>query len=274
MLSFRTTNDLNRSIAAAAGDLARDVDAIVGIPRSGVLAASMLALHVQKPLGTVPEYADGVGGAADARRILLLDDTVCGGGTMRRAVAAIRGARPDAELVRAAVYRAPGTGANAVDRYAETVATPRAFEWNLWRSVYLPRTCLDVDGVLCEDPDFLDDDGPEMERHIHEAAPRFLPRRPVAALVTWRLARWREQTEKWLARHGVRYGRLVMAQFETADARRRAGGQAQWKADAYRDAGGWMFVESNQRVAKAIAARSGRQVWCTDDRMLYGGGAA
>lgn len=270
MLNFKTVAELSADIAHAAPALVGEVDVVVGVPRSGVLAASLLALHAQTPLSTVDEVVAGVGPAVGVGSVLLIDDTVCGGGTMRRAVAAVREARSDLEIVRAAVYRAPGTGRGAVDRYVATLATPRAFEWNIWRSVYLPNCAMDLDGVICQDPDVVDDDGPRYQEHVERAVPRWIPRRPVLAIVTCRLERWRRQTEAWLARHGVAYRSLRMMDYPTAQARRDHGRHAAWKAEVYRDCGAWLFVESARRQATAIARATSLPVWCTDDRTLYG----
>ena len=267
MLNFKTMPDLSRDLAHAAPDLLRDVDAVIGIPRSGVLAAAMLALHAQVPLGTVDEYCAHTGPAGDIERVLLLDDTVCGGGTMKRAFEKVSAARPDSKIVRAAVYHAGGT---KLDRCVGKLATPRAFEWNIWRTVNLPTIAFDMDGVFCEDPKFVDDDGPKIEAHCIGARPINLPTRPVAAIVTCRLERWRPQTEAWLKRYKVRYKRLVMMRYPSAQARRRAGGHARWKAEVYRDIGARLFVESSVAQARAIAKQSGRQVWCIQDRQVYG----
>ena len=270
MLNFRTIPDLSRDLAHAAPDLLKGVDAVVGIPRSGVLAASILALHAQVPLGTVDEYCARIGPAGDVERVLLLDDTACGGGTMRRAFAKVSEARPDSTVITAAVYRAPGTGKGGVKRFVETLPTPRMFEWNIWRSVHLPSVAFDMDGVFCEDPRFVDDDGPKIEAHCSGARPLNLPSRPVAAIVTCRLERWRPQTEAWLKRYGVRYKRLHMMRYPSAQARRRAGGHARWKVNVYRESGAKLFVESSVAQARAIAKQSGRQVWCIQDRQVYG----
>ena len=268
MLNFRTIPDLSRDLAHAAPDLLKGVDAVVGIPRSGVLAASILALHAQVALGTVDEYCARTGPAGDVERVLLLDDTVCGGGTMKRAFDKVSAARPEAKIVRAAVYSAPG--GTRLDRIVDVLPTPRMFEWNIWRSVHLPSVAFDMDGVFCDDPNFVDDDGPKIEAHCSGARPFNLPTRPVAAIVTCRLERWRPQTEAWLKRHGVRFKRLHMMRYPSAQARRRAGSHARWKADVYRESRAKLFVESSVAQARAIAKQSGRQVWCIQDRQVYG----
>lgn len=269
MLNFRTVADLTRDLAHAAPALTEGVQAVVGVPRSGVLAASILALHAQLPLGTVDDYCHGAGNASAAQRVLLLDDTVCGGGSMRRAVAQVREARPEAKLIRAAVYRAPGTGPNAVDRHVSTLPTPRAFEWNIWRSVHLPKIAFDLDGVICKDPTVIDDDGPKFEAHVRNATPLGLPTRRVGLIVTCRLERWRPLTEAWLKEHGVKYGRLHMMRYPTAKARRAAGKHGHWKGDIFRNSKAVMFVESSVRQSKVIAQMASKPVWCFEDRLMY-----
>lgn len=270
MLSFRTVADLTRDLAHATPSLVRGVQAVIGVPRSGMLAASILALHAQLPLGTVDDYCHRAGNAGKAQRILLLDDTVAGGGTMRRAVAQVKAARPDATIIRAAVYHAGGT---KLDRSVMHLPSPRCFEWNIYRSVHLPRIAFDLDGVICKDPTVIDDDGKNFENHVRTAVPLGLPTRRVGLIVTCRLEKWRPLTESWLKVHGVKFGKLHMMRYKNAQARRAAGRHGQWKADIFRNSKADLFVESSTRQSRVIAKDSGKPVWCIQDRLMYGKGA-
>jgi uncharacterized HAD superfamily protein len=64
--------------------------------------------------------------------------------------------------------------------------------------------CVDIDGVLCLDPtDCQNDDGAAYEKFLEEAVPMLAPTRPIGALVTSRLEKYRGLTEKWLAKHVI-----------------------------------------------------------------------
>lgn len=145
MLTVKSIADMNAAIVANLHRIPRDVEAIVGIPRSGLLAASAIALHMQKPLTDVEGLCDGrvyrrkLRKASTVNRILLVDDTVLHGTAMNQAVDLVRRARPKIRITRLAVYDSPVTPDGAVDLVCERVPGPRAFAWNLWKHTRLDR---------------------------------------------------------------------------------------------------------------------------------------
>lgn len=270
MITVRSVRDLNACIVHHLHRIPRDVDAIVGIPRSGLLAASLIALHLQKPLTDVEGFCRNQvnrrsSRVVGARRALLVDDTVLKGSAMRGAVERVLSARPDATLIRFAVWSAPQTPAGAVDLALDLCPTPRAFAWNLWKHKRLERWAFDLDGVLCRDPRrHENDDGDAYRQFIRTAAPAFVPRRPIGWIITARLEKWRSETEAWLARQGIAHQGLIMLDLPSATARQEQGGRGRWKAEVFAGlAGAELFLESNEGQARKIAKYSGKPAWCT-----------
>lgn len=290
-MEFRSVADLNRDVVDWADRLPDDVDVVVGVPRSGMLAASMLALRLHVPLGDLDgvlagrllgsgrRMSTGDGDPSDedvlarARRILVVDDSLHSGASMREAQAKAEGHPLADKLLWGAVYSAwPGQTAPA-DLTHSVVAMPRAFEWNVMHHARLPDACMDIDGVLCRDPEADEnDDGHAYAEFLQEVPARVVPGAEVGWLVTSRLERYREQTERWLAARGIRYRELLMHPAETAEQRRAEGSHARHKAEAYTRTGAWLFIESDVRQASAIAGLTGRPVYCTDaSTMVYPG---
>jgi len=273
--------DLHRDTARFANELPADVGGIVGVPRSGLMAACLLGLHCHLPVADVETYCR-TGGfyspsqrlrevpPASRPRVLLLDDSIFTGRAMSAARSKIRQAAAGTPLATAAVYAAPGSRGK-VDLCGRVVPMPRVFAWNWQASAHLHEFQFDIDGVLCRDPSVYDDDGPQYQAALRDGRPLYLPRRPVGGLITCRLTRWRETTRAWLVRHGVRYGQLVMYPAATADQRRARGHYGAWKGDHYRRSKCSLFFESSKQQAPAIAATSGKQVVCLDDEKLYTG---
>lgn len=52
-MNYRSIVDLNSDIKKWISELPNDLDLIVGIPRSGLLVANLLALHLNLPLTDV-----------------------------------------------------------------------------------------------------------------------------------------------------------------------------------------------------------------------------
>ena len=146
---------------------------------------------------------------------------------------------------------------------------PRGFAWNLWKHSRLPRWGFDIDGVFCRDPSKAEnDDGDAYRNFLLNVEPLFLPQRPIGHIVTSRLEKWRQETEKWLKRHGISYLQLHMLNLPTkADRLRemkvRPGGRGGWKAEICTEVGVDMFIESCPKQARNIAEMAKIPVFCT-----------
>lgn len=277
MLNVRSIADLNRDIAANIHRIDRGaIDAVVGIPRSGMIPATIIATLLQKPLADVGSFCAGrivgrSGRSADAKsgRILLVDDTVNSGSAMTAAIARVKSSGHTSKITACAVYGPyKGTPTPCGLAFAECQG-PRAFQWNMWRHVRLGRWACDMDGVLCRDPDKAEnDDGERYLRFMETAEPRFLPTRPIGHIVTCRLEKYRAATEAWLARHNVVFGALHMMTFGSKAERMKAGGRAEWKAGIVGELGVEFFIESSSGQASKIARMTGLPVWCTATQEL------
>jgi orotate phosphoribosyltransferase len=290
-MEYRTVAQLDDAVVSWLAELPRDIDIVAGVPRSGLLVANLVALHLNVPMTDVAGIVEGrviQSGArfngSDARpflskprHVLVVDDSVCSGSAMARVKAQLAAAALPHRITYAAVYMSPEARLDGhVDLYREVVAMPRVFEWNLMHGTVLANSCVDIDGVLCLDPtDEENDDGECYARFLRDTPALLLPTAPVAWLVTSRLEKYRKQTAEWLARHEVRYGGLRMMQYPDMAARRAARAYARFKTDVYLETGAWLFIESSAALAAQIATLAGRSVFCTETReMLQPGESA
>lgn len=285
-LRFRSVQQLSNDVAAWAPSLGARVGLVVGVPRSGSLAASLFALYAHKPLMDLPTFLAGQeawqglrlsGGDPRAGAVLVLDDTVNSGSEMarvKRAVASSSASR-GREVLFGAVYASP-RGVVHVDTYAELLPTPRAFEWNMLQNEsVLGRCCMDIDGVLCPDPQPRQNDDAWRYRDFITHAPLvYRPRSPVHTLVTSRLEKYRGDTERWLQRNGVEYGELIMLDLPSAADRRQRRAHAPHKAAAYLASDNLVFIESSAEEGHLIHALTHRPVFITDTREFLGGATA
>lgn len=281
-MHFKSLDDLNEDVTRWLPAVPRDIDLIVGVPRSGMLPATILALHLHVPLTSIEGYLhervirSGQRLAHDAAfslddpaaRVLVVDDSVCTGRQLTTVRQRIQGHVRN-QVVYGAPYVAPG-GEAFVDLYHEVVPMPRVFEWNvLNHDRFLRSACVDIDGVLCRDPtEDENDDGPAYRAFLEHADPLYIPQHPIQALVTSRLEKYREPTEAWLARQGIVYDQLIMMDYPTAAARRAANRYADHKAAAYIATGAELFIESSYRQAVGIARLAGKPVYCVDRRQM------
>ncbi|GAB7552382.1 phosphoribosyltransferase family protein [Novosphingobium sp. 11B] len=276
-MHFRSINDLYRDVWRGLSRLPQDIDLVVGVPRSGMLPASMVALARNLPLADIDGFAEGrllssghtrreEGTASWFAHVLVIDDSCRTGASIQEARAKL--AHLDCRITFAAVYGVPGKSGGA-DFVFETVPEPRVFEWNVLHHPIVSRSCFDIDGVLCVDPtERENDDGARYLNFLASAVPLHRPRREIAMLVTSRLEKYRAPTEDWLDRHGVRYGQLRMLDLPDAAARRRLRAHGSFKAEVYREAACDLFVESELPQARDIARLSGKPVLSLQDPQM------
>jgi hypoxanthine phosphoribosyltransferase len=265
-VNLRDVGELHAAIAACAERLC-GFDLVVGLPRSGMVPATLIATMHRTPLADLHTYLRGhqwgLHGTLEPLppsplRVLLVDDTVRVGSTMNNAAAQIR--RTD-HITRFAVWESDKTTKHH-DFAAGRILDPRVFPWNLWRNRTLARAAIDLDGVLCRDPTTAENDrGAQYASFVSTVAPLYRPQYPVLAIVTGRREEYRQATVDWLRRHGIRYQGLYM-KFEAEK-------HAQSKARHLRALRPGYYVESDPRQAPTIAALSGVPVFCVGDQRVY-----
>lgn len=284
MISFRTIPDMARVIATNLHRIDRNsYDVVVGIPRSGMIAASIIATMLQLPLADVTSFRQGIvhgrSGRRErgGRRVLLVDDSCNKGGAMGRAVAMLP---PKCHATRLAVfgpYQVENPAA-LCDIWFEVVHGPRVFAWNWTKHKRLPRWGFDFDGVLCRDNTKAEnDDGERYMDFLYKAEPLFIPQRAIGHIVTGRLERYRAQTDAWLTAHGVIYQSMTMMPFKTKAERMAAmkenGGRGGWKAAQAKRLGVELFIESCPKQGRIIAREAGIPVFCPlTQEVIHAGG--
>jgi adenine/guanine phosphoribosyltransferase-like PRPP-binding protein/uncharacterized HAD superfamily protein len=267
-----------------------DVDCVAGVARSGLYPASMVAMWLHKPMiivsqssGKIVEAGNGwrLGNGhrhvtPSTGRVLVVDDTVMTGGSQ----AIIRGVigKQFADVAYATVYCNPAANLGKPDIHAVDLQWPHLLEWNLFNSVISASTAVDFDGILCNDcsPE-KDDDGPRYLDFIQNAKPLYLPRKePLPLIVTARIEKYREPTEAWLKRHGVRWKKLIMHPEKSTRERERTD-VAAYKAEHFErwakthtpSPGPVMFIESEHGQAREIARISRRMVVCPSTATVW-----
>jgi orotate phosphoribosyltransferase len=277
-MEYRSVSDLADRTRRLAWQLPKDVDLVAGIPRSGMLAATMVALWLDLPVTDVdsliagrifrcgPRYS-GHGAASTGhppRKVVVVDDSVGCGSQLNAVRRDLTEAGLPFEILYAAAFVMPGSE-KLVDYYGEVVPLPRAFEWNILHRPMTRNMCFDLDGVICRDPTPEEnDDGERYKEFLRNAEPLFIPKYEVGWIVTCRLEKYRDLTVEWLQRHGVRYRHLVMMRYDSKAERQAAAAYSKYKAFVYLISGASLFVESSQRQAIDIAYLTGRPVFCTE----------
>jgi uncharacterized HAD superfamily protein/adenine/guanine phosphoribosyltransferase-like PRPP-binding protein len=282
LMHYRSIADLNDLIAARIRHIPSGIDLVVGIPRSGLLAANMVALTFNLPLADLDGYCEGrtlgagwtrrretFGRSDIARRtVLIVDDSIMSGKSMREAKERIAALHNGDEHIYCAIFGEHDQHPDA-DLILDAIPKPRLFQWNLMHHDLLAACCLDIDGVLCADPLAEENDDSDAYRQFLLTTPPFLhPTRPVGHLVTSRLEKYRPETETWLKRAGIEYGKLWMLDLPNAKERRRQGAHGSFKASVYGKVSAALFIESETAQAQEIARLSEKPVLTIEDQFI------
>lgn len=266
---------MNEDILKRLNILPRDFDLIVGVPRSGMLPANLIALYLSKPFTDIHSFRNGHiyksgerGQFIDVKefkKILIVDDSIASGSAMIKAKELVREMNTDFEISFCAVYVIPGKE-KLVDYYFESVPLPRYFQWNILNHTVLEKSCFDIDGVLCVDPtDDQNDDGPKYRDFILNADPLYIPKAKIGVLVTSRLEKYRPETEEWMRKNNVKYDKLVMLDLPDMKARQKANNHGAHKANTYKNSAYSLFFESSLSQALEINRITGKPVFCTEN---------
>lgn len=284
-INFTTIADLGRDVLTLAAQLPPGIGAVVGVGRSGLLPATLLATHLHLPLCEAESFIktaepcgagkrlDCKSGIPDGSLLLIVEDAIVSGRGIDTIVARLVNERPELvdRIYTASVY-VTSAAMHRVNFHARIMEAPRWFQWNWLNQGSQRYAAWDLDGALCVDPTVKDADEGGYEFAITNAAPLYLPRRfEIPLIVTNRLERHRLATEQWLRRHGVRWRRLVMDPADTALERSKVEGYPfKRKADEYAaDESLRVFIESHNNQAKQIYAATGKPVFCTSTLTIY-----
>ena len=247
-------------------------DAVIGVPRSGMLPATIFSIQNGTKLFCCSDYGPlDLGGGyrstrlnQEVRKALLLEDSAASGGSIRKAYKSIKDTGINWEIHRASIY-ATEQSMKYLDRYHTHLDLPHWFEWNLLGNMHLIQSfslATDLDGILCRDFTLEEDDDGERYINAMRNMACLLPRSiNLPLIVTARLEKYRKETQKWLEDNQCSCTRLVMGPWESKEERERSD-IAAWKLGVCNDYRIRMFVESDPYIAKRMANTKGVVILC------------
>ena len=283
-MNYQSYEDMADVIRRNLWKIPADIDIVVGVPRSGLIAALMIAELLNKPCGAVTGQSRFTmlgGGIREqathtgiAYKILFVEDVVNTGYSINQVKEGFSALRDDNwEMIFAAVYVEGPESKDYVDIYLQDNYNPADsdwfYEWNILHHSKSDRCLWDIDGLLCKNPPD-DRDTAAYEQYISNPLPMVIPTYPVGGFVTYRLEKYRAMTQDWLKRQGIKYQQLVMFPADDRDTRNAQMSPAIFKANIYRSLPQFkLFVESDASQAELISAASGKPVYCYENGKLY-----
>ncbi len=283
-MNFRTISDLNKTINDNLHRIPQDIDIVVGVPRSGMLAASIISLLLNLPLSDLESFIRGelytngntkhnskwVNSIEEAKKVLVVEDSSQSGRSMIETKEKLKKSGFKDKIIYLIIYVTYKTVCYA-DLYFEICNSPRMFEWNYLHHSGLMNVCFDIDGVLCVDPtENENDDGKRYKIFLQNAILRVRPTAAIGYLITSRLEKYRADTEDWLKKNGILYHHLIMMPLQTKEERLASGSHGKFKAEYYsklKDTN--LFIESEESQAEEIAFLTKKAVYCVGNQKFY-----
>lgn len=290
-MKYVTINDLSCTIRKNIWKIPRDIDFIIGVPRSGMIAASIISNYLNVPLIDVKSFNEGLepwGGLRldyfnkkhiKTNKILVIDDTVSSGNAMKKVKNELESGRgKNFQITYACVYM-EGWAEDAVDIYLDDLRQYTngfteyvIYEWNIFQhhSDTMKTFLFDIDGVLCINPP---DERNEKEyiEYIKNATPLFIPKTDIGGIITYRLIKNKDITKKWLSDNKITYGELTMFNANSWEERKNTGISSElYKADFYKKNDKYkLFIESDDHQARVISEMAKKPVYCVETNKLY-----
>ena len=282
-LNYKTYQQLLLDIKNNLYKLPKDIDLIVGIPRSGMIPATMLSMILSKQLCTLGEFLSDnyenlttrrIAFNVNIKNILIVDDSILSGNAISKTKRLIIKNKIDKKynIKYLAIYYKNDNYNEFIDIAFEKVLSPRIFQWNYLNHTFLQDAAFDIDGVLCFDPnDKENDDGENYKQFLLTARPIFIPQYKIPYIITSRLEKYRKETETWLKNNNVLYDHLIMLSGYTVEERRKLNLHAKFKAEQYKKLKDiQLFIESDENQAKEISKLTNKLCFCSSTDELFG----
>lgn len=260
-----------------------NIRGIVGVPRSGMLPASMIALWLNLPLYFIDTSGDvkilsastNFGGRRmdgfihGDGKLLVIDDTIYSGTAIDNVKDRIK-----EDAIYSAVYVHPSSK-DKVDIFARELPPPHLLEWNLFNCTYIELALLDFDGIFspnvpyekCQNEEDYIDYIKNVEPFYHR-----IPKTYCKGIVTARLEKYRSITEEWLKRYNIKYGFLKM--FPNANEEKRNKNHveeaANFKSKIFSESNAEFFIESEISEAVLIRRKTNKFVICPEEHKPWG----
>lgn len=258
---------------------------IIGMPRSGMLPASIIAMELALPLLAYDRTTKSIYNIGEGRRrglldgskrekYILVDDSVCSGEQMLSAIKALSEVLGHKKTVTCSIFANPGA------KYTPHIvgarySPPHFFEWNVFQNFMTEKIAFDMDGIICADPPPIAwSEGKEYEEWIRNPQLLHVPiTKNGVVVISARSERFRRETEDWLNAAGIKVKALILCNNSLVKTPENVG---KWKAEKILQAriehGISYYMESSYLISREISSRVGIPVICWEDKTVLMGG--
>lgn len=276
-MNYTSYNDLSKDIKNNLHLVRhKHFELIVGIPRSGMIPAYMIALGLNIQCTTLQSFLSNeplthgitrrtntkLAKPWEAKNVLFVDDSISSG----KSLTLIMESLPDhlKEKVTTSVIYSSKPVRKEVDIIFKSRSNPRIFEWNFFHHPYLENMCVNMDELFYALPtESQKKDEESWNTYITNTPANVLPSYKMHSLITGRPEKYRRQTEEWLSKNNIEYGSLIMKDSNSND------NDINWIAEYFKNSSAQYFIEKNKINAYKICKYAVKSVFCIDDNKFF-----
>ena len=140
-MNYRNIDDLNHCILQHLSILPRDFDLIVGVPRSGMFPANLLALYLNLPVTDIDSFRNGhiyqtgergkTFNMTHIHKVLVVDDSIATGKAVKKCRELLKDIEHLYNIKYCAIYAVPLHTHSVVLFFRNMIDYPRFFQWNI-----------------------------------------------------------------------------------------------------------------------------------------------
>lgn len=266
---------------------------IIGIPRSGMLLATLISEELHIGVCSYNEFIDNNGAEyvfyrhgkrpvlheeQQKKTYLVVDDSAWHG-SIGSYITALRIIYPNYKFISYVGYLEGPCQDYMPDMYMcdirkEALADPEhpltLYYYNVIDGYFNFKYMFDIDGVICVNPP-PDTNIEAYEEYLKSPIPLHIPSTPSGnplTFCTYRLEKYRKLTESFLKAQNIPLKDLYMFNAETITERNIVP-PAQYKGFIYKNNDYKLFIESDDNEAREICEVSGKPVYCFETGRLY-----
>lgn len=252
-----------------------------------MICASIISCYLNVPLIDVNGFINGLNPSGGDRlkffnkinsnKILVVDDSIWMGNAMKNVKQQLSKLN-NYEFIYLCVYL-EGPAIDVIDIFLEDVrhfsnnfSESILHEWNIFQhhDHLMSKWMFDIDGVFCLDPpnDHYEE---EYVNYIKSPIILFTPRAHIGAIVTYRISKYKDITQKFLSDNNINYNELIMFNSDSTLKRDVSGiSPGRFKGEIYKSNDYYnLFIESDDDQAREISNISKKQVFCVKTNKMY-----
>lgn len=265
---------------------------IIGVPRSGMLPATILSQELHLGLCSINEFFDNNGDDKVFNRhgtrpidhpkdgpYIVVEDSNYNGQNLGITMNSLKQHFPNKKFISCAAflegptqfYKADITLRDIREEAQASVGRVALYQWSFLDCWWNWKFLWDLDGVMCIDPP-ADSNTEAYEAYLDNPIPLHIPKTPSnypISICTYRLKKYAPQTNKFLKDNGINCNTLWMYNADTKEERNLKPAPV-YKAEMYKSHPEYMlYIESNDYEAQAIWKLSEKPVYCFSTGKLY-----